>query len=548
MPYPNYKSLRILIVDDFDNFRVTIAKLLQSLGVPTVDMALNGTQAVKACRSRQYDVVLCDFNLGQGKTGQQVLEELRKERYLPHSGLFAFVSAESSRGVVLASNEFEPDGYFTKPITGKALQQRLERMLIQRDALLPALRAIDDRDYDAAISHFQELINTGSRYATICKKRLGELYLLTENFELAEIMYEQLLEDGRKLDWAVIGMAKAKQGQNEWDAASKMLRELILENPLSMAAYDVLSKDYDRLGDTWGKQQLLQKAVKMSPLSLKRNKSLAHTALQNNDVATSAAAFRKTARLGNNSCNDELESHLEFGRTAAAMTNEDHSDESRDFLRDALLNLEGLDRKFELSENEKLQTILISSRIYSSQGNRKKAQESLQQAENFMHKGRRQDFNTEFDKVNALFSMGEDVRAKEALGELVRLYEDDQDALRKLDILLDEPLSEANREKVKAVNHEGISYYKNHQYEDAINCFAQAKQLFPNHVGILLNLVQAYTGHIKAFGFNTERMEQCELVLKHVESKLSGSHPQIDRFRQLKDICRNISQGGRARG
>ena len=208
MSYPNYGSLRMLVVDDFDNFRVTVAKLMQSLGVAAVDMAVNGTQAVRACRARRYDVVLCDFSLGQGKNGQQVLEELHQEKYLSKTSLFAFVSAESSRSVVLAANEFEPDGYFTKPINAKALQQRLERMLLQRDAMLPALRALDDNSPEDAIAHLQELITTGTRYTTACQKLLGQLYLETENFELAEILYEGVLE-GRRVDWAVVGLGQA---------------------------------------------------------------------------------------------------------------------------------------------------------------------------------------------------------------------------------------------------------------------------------------------------------------------------------------------------
>lgn len=544
MSYPNYSSLRMLVVDDFDNFRVTVTKLMQSLGVSAVDMALNGAQAVKSCRSRRYDVVLCDFNLGQGKNGQQVLEELKQERLLAHTSLFAFVSAESSRSVVLAAHEFEPDGYFTKPITGKALQQRLERMLIQREALMPALRALDDNDLEGAISHYQELIRSGSRYATVCQKRLGQLYLETENYDKAEALYNSILE-ARRMDWAVVGLAKVKQAQEHWEASAKLLREIILENPLCMGAYDALAEDYIRRADTIGLQQLLQKSVKISPLSLHRNRHLAEVALKNNDAAVAATSYRKTVRLGANSCNDDVENHLQFGRTAASMTAEDH-EEGRDYLRDALLNLEGLDRRFELTEDEKLQTGLIESRIFCAQGNRKKAAEALHQVEGFMGAGgRRQEFETELDRVHTLFALEENARAKECLGELVRLYETDQEALEKLDVLLDEPLSEENRAKVKDINREGISFYKNHQYEDAITCFVQARQLFPNHIGIMLNLVQAYTGHIKAFGFNTERMQHCQNTLDLVESKLDATNVQFERFRQLKDICRAISQGSR---
>ncbi|MCV6614166.1 MAG: response regulator [Cellvibrionaceae bacterium] len=544
MSYPKYGSLRMLIVDDFDNFRVTVAKLMQSLGVPTVDMALNGVQAIKACRSRRYDVVFCDFNLGQGKNGQQVLEELRQEEYLSPTGLFVFVSAESSRSVVLAANEFEPDGYITKPITAKAIQQRIDRLLVQREELLPALRAMEDKDYESAIEQYRELIAAGSRYSNICQKRLGELYLITDNYTAAEQLYQEILEK-RRVDWAVVGLARAQQAQENWDDSAKMLRDIILENPLCMSAYDALADDYEQRGDTMGLQQLLQKSVKMSPLSLSRNRQLADVALKNNDTLVAANSFRKLVRLGNNSCNDEVGNHLQYGRTAAALADSE-PEEGREVLRDALLNIESLDRRFELTEDEKIQAGLIESRIFSAQGNKKRAKEALQQMEGFMGAGgRRQEFETELDRVYSLFALGENTRAQQCLQDLVRLYEKDQQALGKLDILLDEPASEENRAKVKEINREGISFYRNHQYEDAITCFLHARQLFPNHVGIMLNLVQAYTGHIKAFGFNSERMKQCEGTLALVESRVEVGHAQFERFRQLRDICRTISQGGR---
>ena len=63
-------------------------------------------------------------------------------------------------------------------------------------------------------------------------------------------------------------------------------------------------------------------------------------------------------------------------------------------------------------------------------------------------------------------------------------------------MLLEEPISNKNRGIVSSINKEGISYYERRDYQAAITCFKKAKKTFPNHIGIRLNLVQAFEGEM----------------------------------------------------
>lgn len=73
----NYSRLRFLVADDFGNFRSTVSAMLGKLGIHQVDTATNGAEVLDKCQRRNYDVILCDYDLGSGRNGQQVLEELR---------------------------------------------------------------------------------------------------------------------------------------------------------------------------------------------------------------------------------------------------------------------------------------------------------------------------------------------------------------------------------------------------------------------------------------------------------------------------------------
>ncbi len=122
------------------------------MGVSSIDTAGNGSDALRLCKANAYDLILCDHNLGKGKTGQQVLEDLRYHRILDPLAVFILISAESSRSIVMAAYDYEPDEYLTKPITTRSLQRRLDRLMARRDKLGPIYKAIDAGDTDTAIA------------------------------------------------------------------------------------------------------------------------------------------------------------------------------------------------------------------------------------------------------------------------------------------------------------------------------------------------------------------------------------------------------------
>ena len=104
-----YENIQALIVDDFDNFRVMLFNMLQELGVPRIDVAASDKEALRLCAINTYDIILCDQNLGHGKTGQQSLEVLRYTPNPNSDSMFVLVSAESNKSIIMAAFDYEPD-------------------------------------------------------------------------------------------------------------------------------------------------------------------------------------------------------------------------------------------------------------------------------------------------------------------------------------------------------------------------------------------------------------------------------------------------------
>ncbi len=539
MSYDNYGKLKALIVDDFDNFRMTVSKMLQDFGCQDVITAINGEDAMRLCRSRSFDLVLCDYNLGSGRNGHQILEELRSNNLLSRQSLFLLVSADSSKNIVLAAYDYEPDGYLTKPITGKALHQRLDRLLCQRDELMPIYRSLDHGDHGATIKQCQKIIASNSRYTAACQKILGRVLVDEGRLDEAEVLFKQVLE-ARPLDWAEVGLAKVKQLQGDFKTSAEWLKRVIEKNPFCMDAYDALIDGCRQQNDADGEQAALQRAVEMSPMSILRQESLAHIAIENNDVEVAAKALQKTVKLGKNSCHDKADNHLAYARTTAALFSENNK-LAADLSRDASKVLDEFQKKFTLSKDAVLQAKLVEVQLHAGKGDSEKARAVLKNIESTLEDSE-QTIDTNLDYINSLKAIGQKVKANQVLAALVETYRHDEVALQKIDKLLEEPLSDDNRQRVAALNAEGIGAYKNREYKQAIECFSRAKRLFPNHIGVQLNLVQALAGEMRDYGVIPQSMETCMAIIERVKLVINGSHKQFNRFVQLQDMVRSIER------
>ena len=100
-PQINLKTKKVLVVDDFFNFRLTLKNMMRSLGIMYIDDAANGEEAVRKMAVRQYDIILCDYNLGPGKSGQQVLEEGKFRGDINYSSIFIMVTAENTQEIIM---------------------------------------------------------------------------------------------------------------------------------------------------------------------------------------------------------------------------------------------------------------------------------------------------------------------------------------------------------------------------------------------------------------------------------------------------------------
>ncbi|HTF95617.1 MAG TPA: response regulator [Cellvibrio sp.] len=535
-----YYKMHALIIDDFENFRGTLNKMLMDLGIGNVDSAATGEEALRFCKSRNYDLILCDNNLGKGKSGQQVLEELRSTDNPCSDSLFILVSAESSKSIIMAAYDYEPDAYLAKPITPKALDQRLSKLIEQRVELKAVRIAQKSGDRTNAINACKELIAKGSRYANSCQKILAQLYLDNNEVDAAEAIYRNVLEV-RELEWAQLGMVKTKLAKNDLLGAQQWLENILQANPVCMKAYDLQAEVYTLQNDSENLQNILQKATEISPLSILRQQSLGDVAQQNNDLVTATTALKRAVKLGENSCFDKANVHALFAQATIDLFSID-KELAKPLVRDAIACVNKMEENFGKSNLRKVESLLLESQLQVCNGDQRRALEVLASAQSTLGDTRDDaSLDVHIEMIKALRMLGRAEDAQEKLSELLQRYAGNEEKLQKLDVLLDEPRSEKNKLMVAEINKKGISLYNAKDFSAAADAFKIALQKLPNHIGLRLNYVQAMIDKLKA-NFNAAVSEKVQQTLTKTSNIISQQHPQYQRYRQLNDAYATLTR------
>ena len=535
----DYSSLNVLIVDDFHNFRRALAKNMYELDFRHIDTACTGEEAIGYCRKQHYDLILCDYNLGPGKNGQQLLEELRAYGHIRPGDIFMLISADTSRNVVMCSYDCEPDAFLTKPITGKVLEQRVNRIAAQRKHLRGIYNNIEAEDYTTAIFLLEQEVEQQSRYAVDCQKMLGELYIQQQQYDQAEELYQTVLAV-RELDWALVGLANVVMERGNTGQAMMALEQILDNNPGYLKAYDSLSKACVLTDDNDKLQYVLERAAEVSPMSTGRQKQLAQTALDNGNVELAVEAYKKTIKYGTTSHHDTPDNHLNFARAITKVFDND-IDKAKEFSREAALLLTNLDKNYEINKQQQAQAKLLNSQIHALEGDVQKSKVLLSEAEGMIDDEMEKNIDTDIEIVNALIAADRRAEATTILKQLVEHYCDNQEALEKLDPLLDEPVSIKGKKTIAKINKRGISAYQEKDYHTSIDYFVRAQKKFPRYIGLKLNLIQAMIGFMRDNDMNDDYVAQCKAIFKVIDRYITPTSEQFTRYKQLQAMLRQLT-------
>ncbi|MFO7994283.1 MAG: tetratricopeptide repeat protein [Marinobacter sp.] len=530
-----FAKLSYLVVDDFENFRLSMRQMLRSCGADKIELVPNASTAIQYCSYNHVDVVLCDYNLGEGKNGQHILEELRHKKLLKRSSLFLMVTAETSKEMVMGAREYQPDAYLTKPINRAMLEKRLSGLVTQRNALLPINREIDRENFPEAISLCLQALPAKPRYKTWLMKTLADLYYQVGDFSHALKIYDDVMAQ-RDLSWARLGRGKILLANQNYDEAITTLKELVTKHPDYMEAYDLLAEALEKQGRPTQAQQILEKAAEHSPNALFRQKHLATLAASNQDMSTASEAWRQTVTLGTYSIHDSSEHYLALGHSLSDLSESDTSDEGSAHADEALAILRRMEKRFADQEDVKVRSRIVQSRVHAGQGKMTEARNAIESVAGALGDPELMDPEAGLDYAKTLFRLGEDEEAKALLAALAKRCHDNPPLLQKIENLLDEPVGFRQKLQARSLNRDGIKAFEAGKLDEAVTTFSNALEIVPSHAALNLNLVQVLMKKHQETPNDRDLLKRCE---KHLAG-LSGLPEQHRQYRRLMSLRKKL--------
>ena len=298
MAADDLSNTRALVVDGNPTSRSILVNQLREFGVPTVEQAVRVADARKVLELKTYDIVLCEQHFQpDAPTGQELLDDLRRNQLLPFATVFIMVTNEASYSRVAEAAESALDGYLIKPHAATALADRLYAARHRKAELADIYAAIESGEFARGADLCLARFNARKPYWLYAARIGAELLIRTERYPEAQQLYEAVVE-AKTLPWAKLGVARAQLEKGETQRAIHTLENLIGEDPQYADAYDVLGRAQFELGNHEQTLAAYKMACTATPHSITRLQNLGHMCYYSGDREEAERCLGQCTRLG----------------------------------------------------------------------------------------------------------------------------------------------------------------------------------------------------------------------------------------------------------
>jgi DNA-binding response OmpR family regulator len=140
----------VLVCDDSRAVLEMARLVLQDLGAGDIGMVDGSSAALRALAARTYDLVMLDYNLGDGPSGQQLLEHIRQQGLTKRRTVVMMLTGERSYSRVMQVAELAADDYVLKPFSSDVLGEKLARQMARVRLFGSTYDALDEKAFAAA--------------------------------------------------------------------------------------------------------------------------------------------------------------------------------------------------------------------------------------------------------------------------------------------------------------------------------------------------------------------------------------------------------------
>jgi len=287
-----------LVIDGNPTSRSILVSQLRDFGMGTVVQCARIADARRQLEYRKFDVVLCELHFaGETSTGQDLLDDLRRNQLLPFSTVFIMVTGEATYAKVAEAAESALDGYLLKPHKATQLGERLRQARVRKASLLEIFTAIEAQDFDTAANLCLHRFTTRGKFWLYAARVGAELFLRVGKHDQAQKLYQAVV-DAKTLPWAKLGVARALIDEGQTARAISTLENLISEDPSYTDAYDVMGRAQFEQGKFDAALATYKMASSLTPSSITRLQNLGMMCYYAGDRKQAEQMLDRTTRLG----------------------------------------------------------------------------------------------------------------------------------------------------------------------------------------------------------------------------------------------------------
>jgi tetratricopeptide (TPR) repeat protein len=511
-----------LLIDDIPEMRTTVRIQLADSGLEKCDAARNIKEAIERLSANRYDLIVCDYNLGQGADGQQLLELVRRRKLLPLSTAFLMITGETGYEQVSTAAEYAPDDYLIKPFTSQALGARLERILDKKSALKPLYQQLGDKgDRRKALEACDALLAGKTRYALDVLRQKGELLMELKLADEALALYQGVL-DQRSTPWAEVGKARALAADGNDEQARDHLQRALGAYPNYLAAYDSLAQLLEKT-DKSAAQAVVEQALKVAP-STQRQRRLGGLALENKDFTRAEEAFRRAVEKDRTGF---FKSHDDYAGLAKSCSEQGKVD-------DALAAVKEMGQSFRNSPDLVARQAAVESQVHTKAGNTAAAKAALDRAVGAQG-DQALDPVTALEVASACFASGDVAKAKAIIQDVAENHHENDAVLGRAQAVFqaagmaDEGtvFLETTRKRMIKLNNDAVALAKAGDLEHAIAMLTEAADRLTNNCQVAVNAALAILMDVQRNGAAPSKFGRAQRYILQAR-RANPEHKQLN--------------------
>lgn len=522
-----------LLIEDFEAMRGILRDLLIRCGAKKIETSINAKDALNTLRRSRCDVVICDYHLGDGKNGQQLLEEARQEALIDSSTLWIMVTAEKTFSMVIGAVEHQPDDYLIKPITEATLFTRLTRLMARKKDLSEITNALYKKEYTRALGLCEKRLSQDIGSPLETQKILADVYHHLGRFDDEKQLYDSILAR-RDIAWARLGKAKLLFMQNKYKRAFSVLEHLIVDNPNYLDAYDWIARIHIMLGAPEEAEHVLNQALLRSPNSSARQTAMGDAAFFCQHFDMAEKAYLRAIRISSQARLKQPNAYIGLARIYCG---QEKYKEALSILEQLIDEVGGDDIEI-IALGEKI-------KIFSAAGQTEHAKMATNRLQSMVLRGvKRLTPETLLDLSEILMIMGDIKTAQELLLFVLRNnHENDNLAARAQEIYSRVGLCEQGRDLIgqtrrDALNvmNEGVRLAMQGNLDEALERLSDARELMPRNPRLLLNYAWIIVTKLQKEGWRHDLESEARRVIAIARQLSPGERRCGELLAQLEVI------------